>query len=195
MSFPLPPLKYDIHSLSLSLDLRETKNHNQLDAVAWCMNPPFLCERFLKSGWGALACAVLAAAPANPSIRPKTDECRQSRNPQDRRQSMRQCLSPTESDPPMVTRPPNSYRVLANPRYKKLTAIERASPLSANPFQPQPIKTLVNSMSVPPSTAKNAANGIHRAHSMSSPNVPTLLMGTGPQHVGKGQSGLSDPDH
>lgn len=55
---------------------------------------------------------------------------------------MRQCLSPTESDPPMVTRPPNSYRVLANPRYKKLTAIECASPLSANPFQSQPIQNL-----------------------------------------------------
>jgi len=41
---------------------------------------------------------------------------------------MRQKLSPTESDPPMVTRPPNSYRVLFNPRYKKQTAVECASP-------------------------------------------------------------------
>lgn len=79
MSFPLPPPEYDIHSLSLILNLRETKDHNQLDAVASCMDPPFLCERFLNLNWGAPVSAVLAAAPAKPSIRLKTDERRQAR--------------------------------------------------------------------------------------------------------------------
>ena len=81
MFCPLPPPEYDIHSLSLILNLRETKSHNQRDAVAWCMNPP-LCERFPESvDWGAPVCAVLAAATANPRIRPKTDECRHRSRP------------------------------------------------------------------------------------------------------------------
>lgn len=43
------------------------------------MDPPFLCERFLNLNWGAPVSAVLAAAPAKPSIRLKTDERRQAR--------------------------------------------------------------------------------------------------------------------
>lgn len=147
MSFPLPPLKYDIHSLSLSLDLRETKNHNQLDAVAWCMDPPFLCERFLKSELGHADCLYRPGRRTGQSGHPPINR-RMPPSPATSgtgAKSMRQRLCPTESDPPTVTRSPNSYRVLANPRYKKLTAIECASPLSANPFQSQPIKNFVNS--------------------------------------------------